>query len=70
MKRIKKRGRRLRTALDCRIFLSRIITELYNQEIQPDIARACIYGLSVALRSIELSDIENRISKLEELMYD
>ena len=66
MKSTTKRGVRLRRPEDVRRFLSRVINQTVNGEIETDICRATTYACNVLLKSMEVSDLEQRLSKLEE----
>jgi hypothetical protein len=63
----KKRRKTLKTAAQCRLFLAKIVNELYDERLEPDIGRACIYGVSMIIKSIEISEIEERLTRLENL---
>jgi hypothetical protein len=63
----KTRKKTLKSARQCRKFLSKVINELYQGEIETDVAGKIFYGVSVLLKSIETDELERRIIKLEEL---
>jgi len=54
---------------DVRRLLSRLIKQHLTDDISADTLRACTYAANVVLSSMEKGDLENRISKLEE-MYE
>lgn len=64
---MKKRKKHLTNARQCRKFLSKIVNEIYANEIEADTGRALFYGISILLKSIEVYELEERIIKLENL---
>lgn len=56
----------LKTPDDVRLLISDTISRLRRGEVHPDIASKIGYLAQVGLRSLEQSELEKRISKLEE----
>ena len=57
---------RLNSSRDCRKFLARLINETSNGDITPDFLRAMTYSLKTLVGIMTDSDLEERISMLEE----
>lgn len=57
---------RLNNTRDCRRFLARLINETSNGDITPDFLRAMTYSLKTLVGILSDSDLEDRISMLEE----
>ncbi len=66
MKSTPKRGILLRRPEDVRRLLSRIINQTVHAEIDTDICRAVSYSCNILLRAMETTEIEQRLSALEE----
>lgn len=61
----KKRSIRLRTALDVRRLLSKLINGMYRDEIDTLKGTKIAYLCNVMLKAQELSEIESRLKALE-----
>lgn len=59
------RSLRLRSAFDVRRFLGRLINEARRGQIELQDATRLAYLATVLMKSIELSDLEQRLSQLE-----
>ncbi len=66
----KKRSIRLRSALDVRRLLSKLINGTYRDEIDTTKATKIAYLCNVFLKSHEISEIESRLSALEKKTND
>lgn len=66
----KKRSIRLRSALDVRKLLSKLINGTYRDEIDTLKATKIAYLCNVFLKSHEISEIESRLSALEKKTND
>jgi hypothetical protein len=62
------RRKHLRTARQCRAFLAKVTNELYLNEIEESRAGKLAYIVSVLLKSIEVSELEQRIQRMEEIV--
>ena len=62
----KKRGVRLNRPHDVRRLLSRLINQALVGEIETDLLRAISYASSMVLKSLELGELSERLSKIEE----
>jgi len=63
-------GRRktyLKNSRQARRFLSKVIDELYSGDIEESRASRLGYLINILLRAIEQSELEDRISRLEEI---
>lgn len=63
----KKRRRRLVTARHCRQYLADIVHRIDTGELDSTAGGKMIYGISVILKSVELDEIEKRITELEKM---
>ena len=66
----KRRSIRLRTALDIRKLLSKLINGMYRDEIDDTKGKNIAYLCNVFLKSHEISEIETRLSALEKKTND
>lgn len=66
----KRRSIRLRTALDVRKLLSKLINGMYRDEIDDTKGTKIAYLCNVFLKSHEISEIESRLKALEEKTND
>ena len=66
MNNIRKRTPRLRTAVDVRAFLARVIRETYRGDLNPKTAAKLGYLLNILLNTIETTEIETALRLLEE----
>jgi hypothetical protein len=64
-KKRRQRVGRLKTASDVRIFVSRMLKRIARGEGVSDAYKAVI-GAGVLLKAVELTDLQDRIEKLEE----
>lgn len=64
---VKIANKRLNKAHNLKRFLGGAINQFVNGEIDAEKLRAITYACSVQLKIIEISDIESRLEKLEEL---
>jgi hypothetical protein len=60
-----KRGVRLNRPRDVRRLLARLINQALQKQIETDLLRAITYSCSMILKSLELSEFEERLSELE-----
>jgi len=63
---MEKQHTRLNSPRDCRRFLARAINETCNGKMKPDFLRALTYSLKTLVGILSDSDLEERISMLEE----
>ena len=61
----KKRGFYLRSALDIRRLLSRLMNEAYQAKIEESLLRTISYSSTVFLKSVEVGDFEKRLLAVE-----
>ena len=61
---------RLNSPRDCRKFLARLINQTSSGDITPDFLRALTYSLKTLVGIMTDSDLEERISMLEEKILD
>ncbi len=64
----KKYSIKLNTPAECKKLLQKVITELIHDEIEIERARAIGYLINTAIKVIEVSDLAERMEKLEEAM--
>ena len=57
--------RRLQTTQDLRRYLANLINRTESGQIDPNLARGLTYMVSILMRAIEGSDLEDRIKELE-----
>ena len=62
------RGLSLKTLSDLRRFTAKVLNDLYRDDMPEGKARALFHGASVLKDLIKDSDLESRISQLEEKM--
>ena len=62
----KLRGVRLNKPQDVRRLLSRLINQSLRDEIDTDLLRAVTYSCSIILKSLEVGELADKISELEE----
>jgi len=61
---------RLNNPRDCRKFLARLINQTSSGKMKPDFLRAMTYSLKTLVGIMTDSDLEDRISKLENQILD
>ena len=62
----RRRGVILKSAFDVRRLLNKIINEIRNEEVTTDIARCQAYLCQILLKSMEQSELEERLTALED----
>jgi hypothetical protein len=62
---MRKYRKSLTNARQVRKYLSKVINELYFEEIEVDRAGKIFYGCSILLKSLELDELEARVRELE-----
>ncbi len=63
----KRRKKRLTNARSCRRFLAQIANEVYDGSLEPGTGGKLAYITSIIIKSIEVDEIEKRITELEKL---
>lgn len=58
---------RLRTAADCGVATDRILQAICDGAVDRDTARVLLDGIQARLKSIEVTDLENRLGELEKM---
>ena len=61
--------RRLQTTHDLRRYLANLINRTEAGKIDPNLARGLTYMVSILMRAIEGSDLEQRIKLLESKLF-
>ena len=46
-------------------FMGTLIQDVYDQRIEPNVARALFYGVAIQTRLLETSDLEQRVAAIE-----
>jgi len=62
----RKRAIRLRTARDARRFLAKLVNGVYRDEDDAAKAAKIGYLLSIFIRSLEVDELERRVSEIEQ----
>lgn len=62
----RKKRIRLKCARDTTSLLQQVVNHVWNDELPCDKARVIIYAASTLVKAFEVTDLEERISKLEE----
>jgi hypothetical protein len=65
IEKMEKKHTRLNSQTDCRRFLARAINATNNRKMTPDFLRALTYSIKVLAGILSDSDLEERITKLE-----
>jgi len=63
---IEGRRKKLDSASDLIRFTADVVQDVLSGAVGPDVARACLYGISIQRQLIEASDIERRLAALEQ----
>ena len=63
---IEGRRKKLDSASDLIRFTAGVVQDVLSGAVGPDVARACLYGISIQRQLIEASDIERRLAALEQ----
>jgi hypothetical protein len=63
-----KKGPRLKSIADISLFMARIIRETYRGELDPSVSSKLGYLCNIHKSCLEMSDIEQRLEKLESSM--
>ena len=66
IEKMEKKHTRLNSQTDCRRFLAKAINDTNNRKMTPDFLRALTYSIKVLAGILSDSDLEERISTLEE----
>jgi hypothetical protein len=64
----RKKRIRLKCARDTTSLLQQVINHVWNNELPCDKARVIIYAASTLVKAFEVTDLEERLQKLEEGM--
>ncbi len=59
-------GVRLNKPQDVRRLLSRLINQTLAGSLEPDVLRCITYATSMILKSLEIGELEQRLSQIEE----
>ena len=59
------RRKRLSTAAELIAFTSGVIQDVLSGDVQPEVARVCLYGISIQRQLVEVGDLERRLEALE-----
>lgn len=62
----KAKWRRLETVAEVRLAMATMIKRMYDGKLDPDVGRACIYGLRSLATVLRDSDLETRLRSLEQ----
>jgi len=60
------RRKKLDSASDLIRFTAGVVQDVLSGAVGPDVARACLYGISIQRQLIEASDLERRLVALEQ----
>jgi len=63
---IEGRRKKLDSAAELIAFTSGVVQDVLSGRVLPDVARACLYGISIQRQLIEASDLERRLDVLEQ----
>lgn len=61
---------KMKTPQDIRKSINRISNMLLNDQIEPKVANALIYGCNSALNSLRIDEMQAKINELEEFLAE